>query len=125
MWLGIIERWPDVRAALQNADYGDDFQWGSLRGRRLAEIRLHFFWRESDETNSLPDELRQLIFRKSAIIDRLPKPEESPELKQMILLLTEYMPEYGDTLYPEISTSWAGLATRIEIFDNALVEAGL
>lgn len=127
MWLGIIERWPDVRAAFQNADDDRDDMWGSLKGRRLAEIRLHYFPLNEYQLSLLQvtDPLQHLNNRTSAIVNRLPAPEESPELKQMILLLTSDMPDDLDSLSPSQSTSWSDLADELGRFDKALIEIGL
>ena len=133
MWLGIIERWPDIRAAFQNADIDQDEAWGSLRGRRLAEICLHYFPLSEEQLEHINKSqygyLWQLYKTPSAIIDRLPSREESPELRQMIGLLAsplvsdiEYLAQSSGDMP---SSNWQELAFQLEVFDDALVSVGL
>ncbi|MCA9520267.1 MAG: hypothetical protein KC609_04820 [Myxococcales bacterium] len=65
LWLGIIERWPELRAVLQDAGEAHDFE------RRFEKIHRKYLL--NLERSDAED----------AILDRLPSPQQSPELRMV------------------------------------------
>ena len=106
LWLGVIERWPEIRVAFQDADE-------SSVGQRLAEINYRYRWWSDEQVSiSVPNEVR---WASTAVVERLPRREDAPELVQVCRLLLQ------ENYNPVLNQ----MAFRLGRYDRALVRIGL
>jgi hypothetical protein len=116
LWMGVIDRWPELRVALQDADV-------FKAPERLIELCVRYkWWDEGNPPPDLPAPLNRRDFTgaRSAVVERLPRREDAPELVQIFHLLTTDT----DLALAGPGPGW-GLSERLLCYDRALVRAGL